>query len=207
MMKKWFPLTFARNAKPFINVTFRASFFHQNRKTRIFHFWKQKSEKMHFLASGALFAPKTLQKRKNSPKAKKAVLGVLGSKNVPRTLRLSLFCARSENGDFSSFAQFYIFPLFGRKSCFGRPEVVKTAQNAKKQPFCAFLRKRPPKHLKEHWLEQHFWPLPVFSVLERKGRKSAFWGAKVRKTALFALFGSKSQKKHFWRIMEIWMQQ
>ena len=133
-----------------------------------------------FFASEALFAPKTLQKRKVGPKVKKAVLGVLGSKNVPRTLRLSLFCAQSENDDFSSFAQFYTFSLFGRKSCFWPPKVVKTAQNAKNPPFCAFLRKWPPKHLKKHWLEQHFWPMPVFSVLERRKRESAFWGAKVR---------------------------
>ena len=127
-------------------------------------------------------APETLQNGKVGPKVENAILGVLGSKNVPRTLRFSLFCARSENDAFSSFALFCAFSLFGRKSSFWPPKVVKTAQNAKNPPFCAFLRKWPPKHLKKYCLEQHFWPMPVLSVLERKERESAFWGAKVRKT-------------------------
>ena len=147
-----------------------------------------------FSASGALLPPKTLQNAKVGPKVKKAVLGVLGSKNVPRTLRFSLFCARSENDAFSSFALFCTFSLFGRKSSFWPPKVVKTAQNAKNAPFYAFLRKWHPKHLKKHWLEQHFWPMPVFSVLERKVRKSAFWGEKVRKNALFRTFWVKIAK-------------
>ena len=151
-----------------------------------------------FSASGALLAPKTLQNGKVGPKVKKAVLGVLGSKNVPRTLCFSLFGARSENDDFPSFALFCAFSLFGRKSSFWPPKVIKTVQNAEIPLFCAFLRKWPPKYLKKHCLEQHFWPMPVFSVLERKGRKSAFWGAEVRKTPVFALLGQKSPKPHFW---------
>ena len=147
-----------------------------------------------FFASGALLAPKTLQNGKIGPKVKKAILGVLGSKNVPRTLCFSLFGARSENYAFSSFAQFCVFSLFGRKNGFWPPKVVKTAQNAKNPPFCAFLRKWPPKYLKKHCLEQHFWPMPVFSVLERKGRKSAFWGAKVGKNTHFRTFWAKIAK-------------
>ena len=137
-----------------------------------------------FYASGALSAPKTLQNGKVGPKAEKALLGVLGSKNVPRTLRFSLFCARSENDAFSSFALFCAFSLFGCKSSFWPPKVVKTAQNAKNPSFCAFLRKWPPKHLKKHWLEQHSWPMPVFSVLERKGRKVRFGAQKCAKTQI-----------------------
>ena len=151
-----------------------------------------------FFASGALLAPKTLQNGKVGPKVKKAILGVLGSKNVPRTLCFSLFGARSENDAFSSFALFCAFSLFGRKSSFWPPKVVKTAQNAKNPPFCAFLRKWHPKDLKKHCLEQHFWPMPVFSVLERKGRKVRLRGAKVRENTHFALFQPKSQKSHFW---------
>ena len=104
-------------------------------------FGSQKLQISTFSASGALLPPKTLQNAKVGPKVKKAVLGVLGSKNVPRTLRFSLFCARSENNAFSSFAHFCVFSLFGRKSSFWPPKVVKTAQNAKIPPFCAFLRK------------------------------------------------------------------
>ena len=147
-----------------------------------------------FCASGALLAPKTLQNRKVGPKAEKALLGVLGSRNVPRTLRLSLFCARSENDVFSCFAHFRVLLLFGRKISFWPPKVVQNAKNAKNPSFCAFLRKWPPKHLKKYCLEQHFWPMPVLSVLERKERKSAFWGAKVRKNALFHTFWAKIAK-------------
>ena len=148
--------------------------FHQNRKTlysrkvlgTLFRpksqkrgfptFGSKKVEMSSFFASGELLAPQTLQNGKVGPKVKKAVLGVLGSKNVPRTLCFSLFCARSENDAFSSFAHFCAFSLFGRKISFWPPKVVKTAQNAKNPPFCAFLRKWPPKDLKKHWLEQHF---------------------------------------------------
>ena len=49
------------------------------------------------------------------------------------------------------------------------------------------------KYLKKHCLEQHFWPIPVLSVLERKERESAFWGAKVRKTH-FSHFWAKIAK-------------
>ena len=151
-----------------------------------------------FFASGALLAPKTLRNATVGPKAEKAFLGVLGSKNMPRTLRLSLFCARSENDAFLCFAHFPTFSLSGRKISFWRPKVVQNAKNTQNPSFSAFLRKWGPKHLKKHCLEQHFWPMPVLSVLERKERKSAFWGGKVRQNALFALFAPKSQKSHFW---------
>ena len=101
-----------------------------------------------FFASGALLAPKTPQNGKVGPKAKKALLGVLGSKNVPRTLRFSLFCARSENDAFSCSAHFRVFSLFGRKISFWPPKVVQNDKNAKMASFYAFLRKWHPKHLK-----------------------------------------------------------
>ena len=72
-----------------------------------------------FSASGALLPPKTLQNAKVGPKVKKAVLGVLGSKNVPRTLRLSLFCAQSENDDFRLLHNFTLFRFLGAKAVFG----------------------------------------------------------------------------------------
>ena len=147
-----------------------------------------------FFASGALLAPKTLRNAKVGPKAEKALLGVLGSKNVPRTLRLSLFCARSENDAFLCFAQLRVFSLFGRKISFWLPKVVQNAKNAKTASICDFLRQWLPKHLKKYCLEQHFWPMPVLSVLERKERKSAFWGAKVRKNALSRTFWPKIAK-------------
>ena len=147
-----------------------------------------------FFASGSLLPSKTLRNGKVGPKAKKAILGVLGSKNVPRTLCLLFFCAWSENDAFSSFFHFCVFTLLGRKMRFWPPKVAKNAQNAKNPHFCAFLRKWPPKHLKKHCLEQHFWPMPVFSVLERKERKSAFWGAKVRKNAHFRTYWPKIAK-------------
>ena len=127
-----------------------------------------------FVASGALLAPKTLRNTKVGPKAEKALLGVLGSKNVPRTLRLSLFCARSENDAFLCFAHLCTFPLFGCKISFWRPKVVQNAKNAKNPSFSAFLRKWRPKHLKKHCLEQHF----------RQGAKMTPKGAPKRKISL-----------------------
>ena len=194
-MKKVIFTHFRQKRKTLYKRNVLGTFFRPESQKREFSTFGSKNVKMSsFFASGALLAPKTLQNGKVGPKAEKAILGVLGSKNVPRTLRFSLFRARSENDAFSSFALFCAFSLFGRKSSFWPPKVVKTAQNAKNPPFCAFLRKWPPKHLKKHWLEQHFWPMPVLSVLERKERKSAFWGAKVRKNALFRTFWAKIAK-------------
>ena len=70
----------------------------QNRE--ISTFWIQKVKMSSFFASGALLAAKTPQNGKVGLKVKKAVLGVLGSKNVPNTLCFALFCAWSENDDF-----------------------------------------------------------------------------------------------------------
>ena len=39
--------------------------------------------------------------------------------------------------------------------------------------------------------------MPVLSVLERKERKSAFWGGKVRQNALFALLGQNRKNRTF----------
>ena len=88
----------------------------ESQKKRISHFWEQKVKMSSFFASGALLAPKTLQNGKVGPKVKKAILGVLGSKNVPRTLCFSLFGARSENDAFSSFAHFCVFHFLGAKT-------------------------------------------------------------------------------------------
>ena len=81
-------------------------------------FGSQKVEMSSFSASGALLAPKTPQNGKVGLKVKKAVLGVLGSKNVPRTLCFSLFGARSENDAFSSFAHFLRFFAFWAQKLF-----------------------------------------------------------------------------------------
>ena len=113
----------------------------ESQKREFSTFWSQKVKMSSFFASGALLAAKTPQNGKVGLKVKKAVLGVLGSKNVPRTLCFSLFCAWSENDGFSIFAHFYAFPLFARKNSFRIPKVVKTAHNAENHPFSAFLRK------------------------------------------------------------------
>ena len=156
-IKKMIFAHFRQKRKTLYKRNVLGTLFRPESQKRDFSTFGSKKVKMSsFSASGALLAPKTPQNGKVGLKVKKAVLGVLGSKNVPRTLCFSLFCARSENDDFSSFAHFCAFPLFGRKSSFWPPKVVKTAQNAKNPPFCAFLRKWHPEYLKKHCLEQHF---------------------------------------------------
>ena len=170
-MKKAIVTHFRQKRKTLYKRNVLGTFFRPESQKREFSTFGSKNVKMSsFFASGALLAPKTLQNAKVGPKVKKAVLGVLGSKNVPRTLRFSLFRARSENDAFSSFALFCAFSLFGRKSSFWPPKVVKTAQNAKHPPFCAFLRKWPPKYLKKHCLQKGL----------RDGRKMNAPGAKKR---------------------------
>ena len=63
------------------------TFFQPGSQKRDFStFGSKKAKKCSFVTSGALWAPKTLQSGKVSPKVEKAVSGVLGSKNVPRCL-------------------------------------------------------------------------------------------------------------------------
>ncbi len=141
-MKKMIFAHFGQKRKTLCKRKVWGSFFRPESQKCDFSISGPKKVKMCVLfASGALLAPKALQNGKVGPKLKKAILGVLGSKNVPRTLCFSLFGAQSENDAFSSVAHFCTFPLFGRKNGFWPPKVVKTAQNAKKSPFCAFSRK------------------------------------------------------------------
>ena len=161
-----------------------------------------------FSASGALLAPKTLQNGKVGPKAKKALLGVLGSKNVPRTLRFPLFRARSENNAFSSLALFCAFALFGRKSSFWPPKVVKTAQNAKNTPFYAISRKWYPKYLKKKALSTG--GLARWVRNERfRGQKHAFLQSSAllrpkRVLGTFCIFERKKSKKLL--LGDFWLQ-
>ena len=46
-----------------------------------------------------------------------------------------------------------------------------------------------PKYLTKHCLEQHFWPMPVFGVLERKRRKVRFGAQKYAKRPLSHFLG------------------
>ena len=145
-MKKVIFTHFRQQRKTVDNRKVLGTHFRPESQKRDFStFGSPKVEMSSSSASGALLAPKTLRNGKVCLKVKKAVLGDWGSKNVPRTLCFSLFCAWSENDDFSTFAHFCAFPLFGRKISFWPPQVVKTAQNAKNPPFCAFLRKWPKK--------------------------------------------------------------
>ena len=115
------------------------TFFRPESQNNDFSTFGSKKVKMcSFFASGALLAPKTPQNGKVGPKAKKANLGVLGSKNVPRTLRLSLFCARSENDAFCVLLFFALFRFLGAKSVFGVQKWSKTLKTLKIHHFAPF---------------------------------------------------------------------
>ena len=187
-MKKVIFTHFRQKRKTLYKRNVLGTFFQPESQKGEFSTFGSKNVKMSsFFASGELLAPQTLQNGKVGPKVKKAVLGVLGSKNVPRTLRFHCFALGAQMMLFRLLRFLRFFAFWAQKQ-FWPPKVVKTAKNAKNPPFYAFLRKWPPKHLKKHWLEQHFWPMPVCSVLEHKGRKSAFWGEKVRTQRTFPHF-------------------
>ena len=130
-MKKVIFTHFRQKRKTLDKRNVLGTFFRPESQKRDFSTFGSKKVKMcSFFASGALLAPKTLQNGKVGPKVEKAILGVLGSKNVPRCLCFSLFGARSEKHDFSSFTHFCSFSLLGRKSSFWPQKVVQTAPNA-----------------------------------------------------------------------------
>ena len=133
-----FLLPFVRSAEPFIFIRFWAPFFDQNRKKGNLQLLGAKMGISIFSASGRLLPPKAHQNAKVGPKVKKAVLGVLGSKNVPRPLRFSMFCARSENDAFSSFALFALFRFLGAKAVFGLQKWSKPPKTLKIRLFALF---------------------------------------------------------------------
>ena len=138
-MKKVIFTHFRQKRKTLDNRKVSGTLFRpESQKSEFSTFGSQKVEMSSFFASGELLAPQTLQNGKVDPKVKKAVLGVLGSKNVPRTLRFSLFRARSENHAFSSFAHFCVFSLFGRKISFWPPKVVEPPKTLKIRHFTPF---------------------------------------------------------------------
>ena len=118
-MRKFIFTHFRQKRKTLYKHNVLGTLFRPESQKRDFSTFGSKKVRMSsFFASGALLAPKTPQNRKVGPKAKKAILGVLGSKNVPRTLCLSLFCAWSENDAFSSFYHFWGFYAFGAQNAF-----------------------------------------------------------------------------------------
>ena len=193
-MEKWFSLTIARSAKPFIHVTFWAPFFDQNRTKALSPLLEQKGENDLILRFWGAFGTKNAPERKSWPKSEKSAFGRFGLRKRAQNVTFITGLRSERKWCFFVFCFFHVFPLVGRKISFWPPKVVQNAKNAKIQSFCAFLRKWPPKYLKKYCLEQHFWPMPVLSVLERKERKSAFWGEKVRKNALFRTFWAQIAK-------------
>ena len=91
----------------------------ESQKSEFSTFGSKKVKMSSFFASGALLAPKTLQNGKVDPKVKKAILGVLGSKNVPRCLCFPLFGAWGENMFFCFSQTFAIFRFLGAKAVSG----------------------------------------------------------------------------------------
>ena len=133
-MKKVMFTHFRQKRKTFYKRNVLGTIFPPESQKRDFPTFGSKKVKMSsFSASGALLAPKTLQNGKVDPKAKKAVVGVLGSKNVPRTLCFPLFCAWSGNCDFRlslifAFSVFWTQNQFlASKSGQNRPQRLKSA--------------------------------------------------------------------------------
>ena len=138
-MKKVIFTHFRQKRKTLDKRNVLGTFFRpESQKSDFSTFGSKKVKMCSFFASGALLAPKTPQNGKVGPKAEKALLGVLGSKNVPRTLRLSLFCARSENDAFLCFAQSRVFHFLGAKSVFGVQKWSKTLKTLKTNHFAPF---------------------------------------------------------------------
>ena len=141
-----------------------------------------------FSTSGVLLVPKTLQNGKVGPEVKKALWGVLGSKNVPRCLCFSLFGAWGEKHDFSFFANFCDLSLFGRKSCFWRPKVgnrPKRSKSALSRLFAKMAFKIPKKALARATFLAH-------------ARFLRFGAQKAKKCVLGRKSAPKRQFSHFW---------
>ena len=150
-----------------------------------------------FSTSGALFAPKTLQDGKVSPKVENAHLCVSGSKNVPRCLRFKGFGASGEKRDFSISMHFCDFPLFGRKADSGAQKWKNHPRSAKSSLF-RFVAKMAPKMTKKALATARFRANAGFLRVGAKKTQKCVLERKVRNYANFHIFRSKSWKMHFW---------
>ena len=93
--RKWFSLTFARSAKPFINVTFWARFFEQNRKNAIFPLLGAKKWKWaHFSLLGRFWRQKRSRTEKWTQKWNKRFWAFGAPKTCPEPYLITVL--RSE---------------------------------------------------------------------------------------------------------------
>ena len=110
----------------------------ESQKREFSTFGSKKVKMSSFFASGALLAPKTLQNGKVGPKADKALLGVLGSKNVPRTLCFHCFALGAKMMLFRLLRFFALFRFLGAKAVFGLQKWLKPPKTLKSSPFAPF---------------------------------------------------------------------
>ena len=110
----------------------------ESQKREFSNFGSKNVEMSSFFASGELLAPQTLQNGKVGQKVKKAVLGVLGSKNVPRTLRFHCFALGAKIMIFRLSPIFAFFRFLGAKSVFGLQKWSKTLKPLKIRHFAPF---------------------------------------------------------------------
>ena len=73
--------SFATSVKPFINVTFWAPFFDQNRKNANFPVWEQNSGNEFIFRVWGAFGAQNASERKNGPKSGKSAFGRFGLQN------------------------------------------------------------------------------------------------------------------------------
>ena len=129
--KKWFSLTFARSAKPFINVTFWARFFDQNRKNANFPLLGAKMWKWaHFPLLGRFWRPKRSRTQKLAQKWKKRFWAFWAPKTCPEPYVFHCFALGAKMMLFRLLRFSALFRFLGAKAVLASKS-GKTAHNAK----------------------------------------------------------------------------
>ena len=130
---------FGQKRKTFYKRNVLGTLFRPESQKREFCIFGSKKVKMsYFFASGALLAPKTLQNGKIGPKVKKAILGVFGSKNVPRTLCFHCFALGAKIMIFRPSHFFALLRFLGAEAVFGFQKWSKPPKTLKFRPFAHF---------------------------------------------------------------------
>ncbi len=178
--KMWLSHLSARSARPFINVTFWAPFFDQNRKNAIFQFLGAKKR------TPAHFPPLEHFLRRNRPKTekwaqkwKKRICAFRAPKTCPDAYVLKGLALRAKNVIFRFSCIFAIFRFLGEKQI-PAPKSGKIAPEPQNPlVFAFFCENGSQNDKKKHCLQQGFGPMPFFF---------AFWSEKDVKMR----FGAKS---------------
>ena len=187
-MKKVIFTPFGQKRKTLYKRNVLGTFFRP--ESRYSNFCDQKAALCLFFSSGALLAPKTLQNGKVGPKVKIRFWAFWAPKTCPEPYVFHCFALGAKMMLFCLSPVFALFRFLGAKAVL----CVQKWRIHPKSEWSALFRlfaKMAPKIAKKALSRATFLAHARFSRFGAKMRKSAFWGEKVLRNAIFAILAQK----------------